>query len=203
MAKMLQQLGHSAFRMNITRKVTGDGFEIPTITQEISQAKAMVQLLKEKYKRVVVSGHSQGWMSALQLCHDKVADAAVCIMGVIDTDVHSKSKLDQLGVTFDKLKGDGYASMQLDHGTFLYTPEFFDDFQSFDVPAIIAATRTPLLFIFGTEDATITPAEVMRGFEAANEPKALVAIEATHRFDEKAAAAIALNISEWISKVLA
>lgn len=202
LAKILQEHKYSACRMNITRKTSDAGVEVPTVSEEIQQVHALVLKLKERFKRIIVAGHSQGWISALQMCHDKAADGAVCIMGVVNTDAQAKIKLASLGLTYDQLGFDGYARMEVQGVEFVYTQEFFTDFQSFDIPSLIASTRTPLLFIFGTQDAIIPPAEVMKGFEIANKPKELFAIEAVHRFENASAAEIGRKIADWITQTI-
>ncbi len=53
----------------------------------------------------------------------------------------------------------------------------------FDNLTRIAKITAPLLIIYGTKDTTIPPSHSVRLFEAANEPKELLAIEGAHHND--------------------
>jgi len=200
LAKALHGRGLACFRMNITRKTSGeDAWEVPTISEEAEQAASVAKLLRNKFKRIVAVGHSQGWLSALKLTRDGSVDAAVCLMGVIDTSANVKAKLEQLGVGFAQLEDEGYAVMEIGEMRFYYTPEFFSDSQGWNVPSILKDVHKPLLFLFGNNDNIITPAEITRGYESANQPKQLVGVEASHRFEPKDSIVIAEKIASWIN----
>ena len=199
LAKALHARRYACFRMNFTRKSAGeDAWEVLTVSEEAEQAAAVVNLLKTKFKRVIAVGHSQGWLSALKLAHDGLVDAAVCLMGVIDTSANVKSKLAQLGVGFEQLEAEGYAVMEAGDKRFYYTPEFFSDTQGWNVASMLKEVHAPLLFVFGTNDDIITPSEITKAYELANEPKELVGVDCWHRFEPQDAVTIGDKIAKWV-----
>lgn len=200
-AKTISALGVACCRMNVTRKaVAENAFEVTTPSEEAEQAAALAHMLRQKYKHVIACGHSQGWLSALKLVEDGLVDGAICLMGIIDTDANMQVKLSQLGMTLQQMDEEGYAYSEIAGVRFYYNPAFFANMRGWNVQDMLSHVHKPLLFIFGNQDSIITPAEITKGYEIANQPKQLVGVEGKHRFQPQDGMVIGKKIVGWIEE---
>ena len=200
LAKWLDHHGVDCLRFSITRKEISAGvWEVPTLTEEVNQSRAIVQKVRGLYKTVIVAGHSQGAVIAVQLSLDTLADAVVSMMGLVDTASNQHDKLRSVGVDLPELKKGEHADVQIDESkTMRYTAAFFEDVVQWDVPTMLTKLHAPILFVLAEHDKSIIPSEVMLGYNAANEPKVLFKVDDGHRFSNATSGVIAHKMLEWM-----
>jgi esterase/lipase len=200
LSEELQSKGVAVCRYSVLREETPKGLLVPTITEEIAQAKTVLEHVRAEYDKIIAVGHSQGGIVALQLGIDGDVDAVVELMSVMDTQFHVERRLESLHLTLDDLRSHKYHSYTTPDGMqMLYTPAFFEDLEIFDVHAMLTEWFGPTLFVAGSKDQRVSEEEVERGFMTANNPKELFTVDDDHLFSVSTAKNVADKIDGWLS----
>lgn len=200
-AQWLEHHGIDCLRVSVTRPQLAEKmWRVTTVTEEIRQVEAISAPLKDKYKRLVFAGHSQGGIIALKAAIDMQAAALVQIMGVFRTKANAREKLKSLGINVPHLPRDETVPISVPNGaTFVYGEDFFEDIASYDVARMLQHWHGPTLFIYGEQDTTILKTEVVAACACANTPKKLVGVLAKHRFNEHSAMNIGKALASWLA----
>ena len=199
-AKWLEHHGYNACRWNCIRPVLDEKtYSVLPISTEIAQARALVKKLRERYPKIILVGHSQGGLVALQLATEGYCDALVQLMAVVDTRENVRSKFAHIGVNLEELHNIGTTKTTYPNGeSFVYDAGFFENLVEFDAHALYKQYTKPLLMVGALRDDPVPLSEVQDGFSWANEPKELLVIDDLHNFSDENAMLIAKKIAEWL-----
>jgi pimeloyl-ACP methyl ester carboxylesterase len=202
LARTLQKANINVVRYNVVREKAGDLAQlVPTLDEEMQQARVVLHAFREEFDTIIVAGHSQGGIIALQLAIDEQLDGAVLLMSVMDTRASMERKLLQLGFTLDELQQRKHRTIDLPDGrVMLYTPAFFDDFELWDVHGMLAQWYGPTLFVAATADEHIPVDEIEHAESIANSPKEFFTVEDKHNFSPENAIVIAKRIEAWMQE---
>jgi esterase/lipase len=202
LANTLQQAGYAVVRFTVLREKVGDEALLTmTVTEEAAQADVVLQHFRDEYEQIVAVGHSQGGMIALDLGVKGAVDGIVFLMSVMDVEKNTESKLAAMGITLEELHARKHIVKELPNGAvFVYTPAFFDDYQTWDVLGMLAQWYGPSLFVSATKDVNVPADEVELGFNIAGDPKELFSVEDEHRFSNETAQVIAMKIVAWLEE---
>lgn len=200
LASRLQRAGLNVCRFNVLREQVGDYASlVTTVEEEVRQATVALEAMREEFDTIIVAGHSQGGIVALQLALDNALDGVVFLMSVMDPQHNVEGKLQRLGVDLEELHRKKHTSVDLPDGRVMtYTPAFFEDLQLYDMHGMLTQWYGPSLFVTAANDESILQDESEHGFAMANEPKELFVVEDKHQFSTATAEAIADKIAAWI-----
>jgi esterase/lipase len=202
LAKWLEHLGYDCLRWSVTRTELLPGvLEVTTISEEVEQATALVRSLRDRYRHVVAVGHSQGGVMCLALAHAHLADAVVQLMSVAD----EKLRIKLMRERFDQAEKTNGIARYASHSagkTFGYTQSFFQDYERWHLAELLKTNTAPILFVLGSRDERVTPAEVRAGFEIAGGDKELFVIDEGHDFSPATAAVLGKKVAQWLHEHL-
>jgi pimeloyl-ACP methyl ester carboxylesterase len=205
MAKWFEHNSIDVLRWSAVRKQVEESvYAVSNVTEEYEQAKALLDSLRRNYKRVVVVGHSQGAMIGLRLCIEGLAHAYIALMGVGDTNASLKRKITHLGLPQAVLSVETYPTnpkprLTMTNGVqFEYEADFFTDFASWNIPAMLAQWNGPSLFVAGEQDTMIPASEVEHASKTVRGESKYLTIADNHSFSEESAVMLAGVIVNWL-----
>lgn len=172
------------------------------LSMQIQELKAVVNFARQEYDGdIFILGRSMGGATALlyTALHPGVKGL---ILWAVPGDLH-KTFYNALGkLNYLKLCAGNDLLLNDERGKLLLTPQFLQEFDTYDLRSAIKAWRGALLVIHGETDEVVPLAEAKELFEAANEPKTLAVLQgADHSFTQHGSEA-AKYVAKWLENAL-
>jgi pimeloyl-ACP methyl ester carboxylesterase len=195
-AEGLAARGWPCLRISFSGNGASQGrFEDATITKEIADLQAVLDAIPET-TRVAYAGHSMGGAVGVLTA---VRDERVCVLITLAGMVFTKEFCER---EFGEVTpGEG---CMWDEETCPLSQAYVDDLHRHESTLdAAAAMQVPWLLLHGTADDVVYPRDSEAAYEAAPQPKKLVAIDgAGHSFDEATYPALIEQIDAWLGEYL-
>ncbi len=192
LSKNLQKEGYAVFRFDFAEHGESDKAPI-SITGEIQDLQAAIDLMKEKYERIALVGHSLGG-----LCSLKLANQAACVVswaGATDSSVPT-------AMLKSVIKEDKETMIFKVHDReYVASKKYLEERKELDVEELISSIRVPALLIHGTDDKHIPISQTYNAEKYLKKGRIKIIHEEDHFFLHKLNEVIAIT-TDFINKNL-
>lgn len=195
LAEGLSAKGWNCLRLSFSGNGGSEGrFQEATISKEVEDLKAVLEQVGDGVK-ISYIGHSMGGAVGVKTAaEDSRIHALVNMAGMVRTEKFCEVEFGEI------TPGEG--NMWDEEGCPL-SQAFVDDLQEIgDLFSELKSLRVPILFLHGTADDVVLPADSTDGYDAVSSEKKLVLQEGEeHTFSEKGMETSVQEVDSWLNQV--
>lgn len=185
----LQKENYAVFRFDFGECGESESTEI-SLTGQLADLEAAIDLMKEKYKEIGMVGHSLGGLCVLKLANQ--ANTVVSWAGT--TEGNHPSVFDD----FEKTKTGYKVTFEK---TFHISKKYKEERTSLNTKEIISLIKIPALLIHGSTDKDVPVSQTINAEKYLKNGKIKIVEGEGHGFNHKTAEVIALTV-DWLKHYL-